>query len=357
MLTSSGKPVGGTPVLRRTSIERCKRAKVNRHGQQRIDGAFRSRVETPRSKPESTWRWKRRSRVGIPYSRGIAGGYLRRSDNDPVRDPERHIELHPDGDRKRRADFDGVLSELSSWATRKQIRQRISTDTMPFEARNTSGTCLGEKITFRYLHGRNWRVQRIDFQYAHRLGNTIRLICAAKQTPEGLILSVSPALIPRRRLSPTVTGFVQRGWSRQVWCRYVLLWPWGGSSSDRGCCCERSDACGAGILSGSPERVSPFRIPVWGIQAHPVTSQKSAYYPRFSCSHRPGIIAALSKILAISTSVWMRCCSSLGVERQSAVCHYCGADVEKSVRGALSEMSELDFMAEPPLAMPMEVGL
>jgi len=30
---------------------------------------------------------------------------------------------------------------------------------------------------------------------------------------------------------------------------------------------------------------------------------------------------------------------------------------EKSVRGALSEMAELDFMAEPPLAMPMEQGL
>ena len=53
------------------------------------------------------------------------------------------------------------------------------------------------------------------------------------------------------------------------------------------------------IRSGSPERVSPFAHPRLGeYKPIPVTSQKSAYYLRFRVVDRPGIIAALSKILA-----------------------------------------------------------
>jgi homoserine dehydrogenase len=110
------------------------------------------------------------------------------------------------------------------------------------------------------------------------------------------------------------------------------------------------------IRSGSPERVSPFAHPRLGeYKPISVTLQKTAYYLRFLVEDRPGIIAALSTILAekhISLDAVLQLPSEtkhrlpfvITVEPSS----------EKAIREAVLEMSELDFMAEPPLALPME---
>jgi homoserine dehydrogenase len=113
------------------------------------------------------------------------------------------------------------------------------------------------------------------------------------------------------------------------------------------------------IRSGSPERVSPFAHPRLGeYQPIPVTSQKSAYYLRFRVVDRPGIIASLAKILA-DKKISLDAVLQLPSESKDNLPFVITVEPtsEKSVRGALSEMSELDFMAEPPLAMPMEPGL
>src|SRR5277367_3012166 len=48
---------------------------------------------------------------------------------------------------------------------------------------------FGEKITPSDIFMEGIRcISPLDFRYAHQLGHTIRLICAARQTPEGLIL-------------------------------------------------------------------------------------------------------------------------------------------------------------------------
>ena len=77
-----------------------------------------------------------------------------------------------------------------------------SADVDGFDARSKlvllAALAFGEKITPSdiFMEGIR-RISPLDFRYAHQLGHTIRLICAARQTPEGLILSVRPALIPR----------------------------------------------------------------------------------------------------------------------------------------------------------------
>ena len=95
---------------------------------------------------------------------------------------------------KRRADFDDVLAEAQQLG---YAEADPTADIDGYDARSKlailAALAFGEKITPSdiYTDGIR-RIQPIDFQYAHRLGHTIRLICAAKQTPEGLILSVAP---------------------------------------------------------------------------------------------------------------------------------------------------------------------
>ncbi len=82
------------------------------------------------------------------------------------------------------------------------------------------------------------RITPVDFEYAHQLHHTIRLICAARQTPAGLILSVRPSLIPQSTILASVRGAYNAVWVRGEYRGgYVLLrsrrgsasalaWPW-----------------------------------------------------------------------------------------------------------------------------------
>ena len=72
-----------------------------------------------------------------------------------------------------------------------------SADIDGFDARSKlailSALAFGEKITPSDIFTEGIRrISPIDFQYAHQLGHTIRLLCAARQTHEGLD-SVGPA--------------------------------------------------------------------------------------------------------------------------------------------------------------------
>jgi homoserine dehydrogenase len=113
------------------------------------------------------------------------------------------------------------------------------------------------------------------------------------------------------------------------------------------------------ILRGSPTRVSPFAHQRLGqYKPIPVTLQTRCYYVRFRVRDQPGIIAALSGILAAKR---------IGIEAVLQLPHENKLDLpfvitlepttEESVRQAAAEMSQLDFLLEPPLVLPMEPPL
>ena len=53
-----------------------------------------------------------------------------------------------------------------------------------------------------------------DFQYAHQLGYTIRLLCAARRSNGALTLSVRPSLLPLTTILAGVTGAYNGIWVR-----------------------------------------------------------------------------------------------------------------------------------------------
>ena len=240
-----------------------------------------------------------------------------------------------------------------------------SADIDGFDARSKlsilAALAFGEKImpSDIYVEGIR-RISPMDFQYARQLGHTIRLICGAVQTPQGLILSVRPALIRSSTILAGVQGAYNAVWVKGQYGQDTFYYGRGAGPRPTGVAVV-SDLMRVAreIRSGSPERVSPFAHDRLGeYKPVSVTLQRRAYYLRFRVNDRPGIIAALAGILAEKRigleAVLQEPCDTkhdlpfvITVEPTS----------EQSIREAVEKMSPLDFLLEPPLALPMEPPL
>jgi len=113
------------------------------------------------------------------------------------------------------------------------------------------------------------------------------------------------------------------------------------------------------IRSGSPERVSPFAHDRLG-EYRPVSVvlQKRAYYLRFRVRDKPGILAALFAILA-AKQISLEAVLQLPVDTKNDVPFVITVEptYEHAIREAVAQMAQLDFLLEPPLALPMETAL
>jgi homoserine dehydrogenase len=112
------------------------------------------------------------------------------------------------------------------------------------------------------------------------------------------------------------------------------------------------------IRFGSPDRVSPFAHERLGeYKPLPITDFESPYYLRFRVEDRPGIIAELATILAkhkISIDAILQLASDNWRDLPFVITTIPAR--EQSIREALAEMKNAEYLIEPPLAMPMERG-
>ena len=240
-----------------------------------------------------------------------------------------------------------------------------SADIDGFDARSKlallAALAFGEKITPAdiFVEGIR-RISPMDFQYAQALKHTIRLLGAARQTPDGLILSVRPALIPLSTILAGVQGAYNAVWMKGAYGEDSFYYGRGAGPRPTGVAVV-SDLMRVAreIRRGSPERVSPFAHERLGeYKPVSVTVQKRAYYLRFRVDDRPGIIAKLAGILASKhislESVLQEPCET---KHDLPFVITVESTTEQSVRDAVAEMSRLDFLREPPLALPMETAL
>lgn len=262
---------------------------------------------------------------------------------------------------KRSCSFESILSEA------QHLGYAEADPTADVEGHDASSKlallaalAFGEKLTPADIYTEGIRrILPVDFQYAHQLKQTIRLLCSARQTAAGLLLSVRPSLIPQSAILSHVSGSYNAIWVRGAYGEDTFYYGRGAGPRPTGVAVV-SDLMRVAreIRFGSPDRVSPFAHERLGeYKPLPITGFESPYYLRFRVEDRPGIIAALAgglakhkisldAVLQLPAENWRDLPFVITTEPAS----------EHAVRAALHDISDEDFLIESPLAMPMERG-
>src|SRR5689334_21572213 len=94
-----------------------------------------------------------------------------------------------------------------------------SADVDGFDARSKlallAGLAFGVHVQPGDIHVEGIRrIRSIDFAYARRLGQTVRLVASAERADDGLLLSVQPALVPADTILAHVQGAYNAIWVR-----------------------------------------------------------------------------------------------------------------------------------------------
>lgn len=204
------------------------------------------------------------------------------------------------------------------------------------------------------------RVSPVDFAYAHQLRHTIRLICSARTAGDELLLSVRPALVPQSTILASVQGAYNAIWVRGEFGADTFYYGRGAGADPTGVAVV-SDLMrlARDLADGVKPRESPFGFAqLQPYRKVPITRAKSAYYLRFRVQDRPGIIAQLAAVLA-AEQISIDAVLQLPIEdwRDLPFVITVEPTTEECIRQAVSRMSQLDFLLEPPLAIPMERSL
>jgi homoserine dehydrogenase len=262
---------------------------------------------------------------------------------------------------KTNAPLDAILAEAQRLG---YAEADPSADVDGYDARSKlvllAALAFGERITPSdiFMEGIR-RISPIDFRYALQLKHTIRLVCGARVTPEGLILFVRPALIPTSTILAGVQGPYNAVWVKGQYGEDTFYYGWGAGHPTGVAVVSDLMRVAREIRSGSPERVSPFAHERLG-EKKPVSValQKRAYYLRFRVNDRPGIIAKLAGILAekqISLEAILQ--EPYDGKHDLPFVITVEPTSEQSIRDAVAEMEKLDFLTDAPLALPMETAL
>src|SRR3569833_1463954 len=260
---------------------------------------------------------------------------------------------------RRGESFETILAEAQALG---YAEANPSADVDGFDARSKlailSALAFGERITPSdiFVEGIR-RITAQDFDYAHQLGHTIRLVCSGQLTERGLVLSVRPALIDQNTILAGVKGAYNAIWVKGQYGSDTFYYGRGAGSSPTGVAVV-SDMMRVAreINSGSPDRVSPFAHERLG-EYEPVSiaRQQRPYYLRFRVDDRPGIIAELAGILA-TKKIGLEAVLQLPCETKNDLPFVITVETtdELAIQDAVAHMSMLDFLREPPQTQPKE---
>ena len=200
----------------------------------------------------------------------------------------------------------------------------------------------------------------VDFQYARRIGRTVRLVASAEETEQGLLLAVRPALVPASAILAHVSGSYNAVWVRGAHGADTFYYGRGAGPTPTGVAVV-SDIINVAreLTVGGPLRVSPFAYEALE-HASPASIDAEArpYYLRFRVRDQPGIIADLAGILASSNASIDAVLQEPSKDKADLPFVITLEPAARSaVMGAVAKMKTLDYLVDEPMAMPMLGGL
>src|SRR5271165_6884592 len=134
------------------------------------------------------------------------------------------------------ASFGSVLSEAQRLG---YAEADPSADVDGLDARSKlailAALAFGEKLTPADIFTEGIRrILPVDFEYAHQLRHTIRLLCSARQTSSGLLLSVRPCLVPSSTILANVKGAYNAIWVKGLYGEDTFYYGRGAGSTPTG---------------------------------------------------------------------------------------------------------------------------
>jgi homoserine dehydrogenase len=140
------------------------------------------------------------------------------------------------------------------------------------------------------------RLEAVDFEFARKLGYTIKLLAHAGQSKKGISLKVHPALVDRRHPLANVNGVFNAVFIRGDFIGDAMLYGRGAGS----------EPTGAAVVSDVLDIVHSFRQDVTrrnlvtGYRRLPLISRgatQARFYLRFEVQDRPGVLSKITHLL------------------------------------------------------------
>ena len=237
-------------------------------------------------------------------------------------------------------------------------------DVEGFDARSKlailTAFCFGARVPTDAIYRQGiTRLLPVDFSYAHKLGCTIRLVGAAQRVEDGLALYVRPILIPEKAILSKVQGSYNAIWVKGKYGEDTLYYGRGAGNPTGVAVVSDIMRAARDLQHGSTLRAPAFGFgKLEAVAKAGIESLRRSYFLRFVVNDRVGIIAQLAAVLAgehigIDTVLQEPCMEKDAMPFVMTV----EPTTEANLGRALEKMQSLDFLREPPLALPIESTL
>ncbi|MEO1948026.1 MAG: homoserine dehydrogenase, partial [Methylophilaceae bacterium] len=201
------------------------------------------------------------------------------------------------------------------------------------------------------------QLAQTDIKYAEELGYTIKLLAVTKRTDKGIELRVHPTLIPKKRLVANVDG-AMNAVVVQGDAVGPTLYYGAGAGAEPTASAVVADLIDVARLKDASDIQ---RVPALGYQANqvqdlpvlPITEISSAYYLRMHATDKPGVIAAVTKILgdkSISIDAMIQPAATTGAD----IVFLTHETVEKNMDAAIAEIEALPDVEGSLVKLRME---
>jgi homoserine dehydrogenase len=204
------------------------------------------------------------------------------------------------------------------------------------------------------------KLNQLDIQYAQELGYNVKLLGIAKRTDKGVELRVHPTLVPEKRLVANVDG-AMNAIVVQGDAVGPTLYYGAGAGAEPTASAVIADLMDVARLKDAPEAA---RIPYLSYQPNqiidlavlPIEEVESAYYLRLHVADEPGVMAAVTKILAdkaISIDAMIQKEPAQG-KKEANVVILTHQTIEKNMNAAIDEIEAIPSIADKLIKLRME---